>query len=365
MFWRNLGRQLRASWGRSRALVGGNPLAVLLAAAFLLWLIPTLLVTIRAGRTGFGARSLWDWLDLLIVPLALAVLALYLNRSERAAERRAAEQRAMTEREIAATARHQATLEAYYDRMAELMLPPHELLDSAAGSPVRVIAQARTLAALRSLDARRVSQLARFLAGAGLSAREKPLIDFQGADLSGASFAGANLSRLNLAGINLAGADLRGADLSESDLSGADLSQAALPEANLSSAILTSADLSETDLREADLSDAQASGAILGHARLGGAYLLRADLTRAVLVNADLCEAHLYDADLGEARLAGADLSGVDLLGDLFGKKLLLLSLRDADLTGATMPDGRPFAAWLPDQPAEIQAQLARPNQGG
>ncbi len=41
--------------------------------------------TIQAKNTGFETKSLWDWMELLIIPFVLA-LGAFLNRSERAVE---------------------------------------------------------------------------------------------------------------------------------------------------------------------------------------------------------------------------------------------------------------------------------------
>jgi hypothetical protein len=87
----------------------------------------------RVAWTGFGdyappnsefvrAKTLWDWMDLLVIPLVLAAGAFYLERSERAVERRAAEDHAKLEREIATDRQQEAALQTYLDRMADLLL---------------------------------------------------------------------------------------------------------------------------------------------------------------------------------------------------------------------------------------------------
>ena len=39
--------------------------------------------TIRFGNTGFETKTLWDWMELLVIPLVLALGAFVLNRSEK------------------------------------------------------------------------------------------------------------------------------------------------------------------------------------------------------------------------------------------------------------------------------------------
>ena len=86
-------------------------------------------------------KTLWDWLDLLIVPAVLAGGAYLFNRAERRNESQIAEQRA-----------RDATLQAYLDQMTTLLLEK-ELRKSKPDTEIREVARIRTLTALRRLDA--------------------------------------------------------------------------------------------------------------------------------------------------------------------------------------------------------------------
>ena len=70
-----------------------------------------LIQTARARNTGFETKTLWDWLELLVIPVFLAGGAFYLNRSERAVER-----------EIATDRQQEVALQTYLDRMTDLLL---------------------------------------------------------------------------------------------------------------------------------------------------------------------------------------------------------------------------------------------------
>src|SRR5215211_3280317 len=98
--------------------------------------------TVRLKNTGFQAKTLWDWMELLVVPLFLAGGALYLQRSERAVER-----------EIAIDRQQEAALQSYLDRMAELLLK--EKLRTSKNKEVRDVAKIRTFSVLFGLDERR------------------------------------------------------------------------------------------------------------------------------------------------------------------------------------------------------------------
>jgi uncharacterized protein YjbI with pentapeptide repeats len=242
------------------------------------------------GWTGFIGnnklgKTLWDWLQLLIIPLALAIIAILFNRTERKNEQR-----------IASDNQQEAALQGYIKEMSELLLEKN-LRDSQPKDEVRTIARVLTLTVVRRCDAERKASVLQFLYESGLIDKNKRIINLKGADLSGAN--------------------LIYADLSEADLSEADLSEANLSVANLSGAILSLADM---------------TGANLGTAVLKGADLILADL-----IGANLRTAYLGEADLSGAELKGANLRAADLSGAKVTSKQLdqALSLKDA-----TMPDG-------------------------
>jgi hypothetical protein len=78
----------------------------------------------------------------------LALGALWFNASQKRTELTVTEKERSTEREIARDSQQQSTLEAYYDRMADLLLN-HGLRETAATDEERSIARARILAVLR------------------------------------------------------------------------------------------------------------------------------------------------------------------------------------------------------------------------
>ncbi len=257
------------------------------------------------------ARTLWNWLELLIVPTVLAVGALLFNRSERRAEREIADKRAQQDRDLASHRAQEVALQSYLDKMTELLLE-NGLRESEQASEVRVIAKARTLTALTGLDGSKRALLLGFLYEAALVTKGEAVIDLRGANLSGAY--------LDLT--NLSGANLIEAILHEAHLFGADLSGAHLSGANLDSAYLSTADLSAADLHRA----------YLRLADLGGAILFGADLSEANLTAADLHQAYLDNANLSKADLSYADLTSATVSEEQLAQA--------TSLRGATMPDG-------------------------
>lgn len=98
--------------------------------------------------TGFGEKKLWNFLELLIVPVVLALGAFYF------------EEQASNRQEQNTTTRYQQeALAKYFDQMTQLLLEKN-LRQS--GSEAQVIARARTLSTLGELDENRKGLLLKF-----------------------------------------------------------------------------------------------------------------------------------------------------------------------------------------------------------
>src|SRR5918994_1606692 len=198
--------------------------------------------------TGFRGMTVRDWLDLLVVPLALVVISFLFTTQQDQRQQQTENQRAEAERELAEQRAQDEALQAYLNQMSSLLLE-QDLRASEKRSEVRTLARARTLTVLGRLDPSRKADVIQFLVEADLVQRadgRDPIIGLSGANLSGADLSDADLSYANLSE-----ADLSEAVLSEANLRGAFLSYANVSEANLSNA-----DLSQADLREAVLFDA-------------------------------------------------------------------------------------------------------------
>lgn len=242
------------------------------------------------------AKTLWDWLQLLVIPLALAVLAFLLNNSQTNREQRREDERAARQSVIAADAAREEALRGYLTQMSGLILD-RELLRSRPDDDVRAVARTVTLTTLRRVDGERRGLVVQFLAEARLLSEDDPKVGLEDADLRSADLRGAWLLGVNLFEANLAGADLAGAYLASANLSGT-----RLVGANLARATLAEARLPLANLAEASLKGAHLKGASLAGANLKGANLERADLGGAALV-----DANLEGADLREARLDDAE----------------------------------------------------------
>jgi hypothetical protein len=296
----------------------------------------------KQSRWGFRGMTVRDWLQLLIVPVALVVIGFLFTlqqdaRQQAIEDQRAQQaqkienQRAEAERELAEQRAQDEALQAYFDQMSGLLLE-RDLRESEEDSEVRTLARARTLTVLERVGPSRKTAVMQFLVEAELVQRvggRGPIITLTGADLRNTDLQVANLS-----GANLSDADLTRADVDSADLRFANLSNVDLEDASVFNADLGKADLSYADLTRAELSSTNLNGA---------------DLSYANLIYADLSRADLGKADLSRAWLDRADLSNA------LGITNTELEQQAETLEGATMPNGQKYEDWLKDKegPAE------------
>ncbi len=308
--------QVKGSWRKSITAVG-----IIILIAILIFLAGDYAGLGIFNWAGVRDKTLWDWLQLLIIPVVLAGGAMWFSRAEREAERRRADDRSRI-----------AALETFLDKITDVLLDPDWRRSEATLAQVKGALRVRTLTTLERLDVKRKGTVVRFLYMADLIERRNPDVELQQADLSG-----VNLSKIGLNGANLSKATLSKADLNTADLSAADLSAADLSAANLNWAKLSETDLSGANLR----------GTTLITAKLGGANLRRANLRGADLRGANLCEASLIGANLRGADLRGARLGKANLWdANLSRANLSETNLREANLIKITYDD---YTLWPED----------------
>jgi hypothetical protein len=234
-------------------------LLILVLAAITIIMSETIPILPQINGLGFGAKTFWDWLQLIIVPLILAVTGVVLNTTIQRTQREREEKRAETERSIADDRLKEQAWQSYLDKMTELLLK-EQLQRSGPDDNVRTVARARTLTTLRGLDGERKGALLRFLYESKLIDGEKPVVDLSSADLReavlvGAELKGANLGWTFLVEANFFSAGLKGASLAEARLTGANFEHASLEGTNLSGANLRGAKVTSEQLAKAILDE--------------------------------------------------------------------------------------------------------------
>jgi uncharacterized protein YjbI with pentapeptide repeats len=186
------------------------------------------------------AKNLWDWLDLLIVPIALALGAYFLENTRQSANRKVETDR-----------QRQQTLEDCINKISELSLSS---AFGQIGSPGRNLARTRVLTALKVLDGGRKSQLLQFLYELGLISN-KPIIILTGADFSDAELDEASLTAATIHGAYFTRASIKKSNLDNASLIGCDFSDADFSDARLTGTNLTLAQFARTNFSRAALKD--------------------------------------------------------------------------------------------------------------
>jgi uncharacterized protein YjbI with pentapeptide repeats len=267
----------------------------------------------RPGWTGVSGKKFWDYLELLVVPAALALGLAWLNWAQRQRERAAEDIQQERELEVQNQRAQDAALEEYLKQMSQLLRDKDgPLRQSEEGDEVRSLARSWTLTVLPRLDGERKRSVLQFLYEANLIRRDACIL----------SLREANLTKANLHGINLQRANLRGADL-----------QAANPP---------SAEDSQMEERIQELRYtkilARSTVAFTGVLLLGGVTAVSSIIRQRSLGEYDLGGPNLEQIDLEGANLTGANLKGANLSGaNLRGALLSNTNLFGANLEGASL----------------------------
>jgi Pentapeptide repeats (8 copies) len=256
--------------------------------------------------SGLGWKK--DLLDVVLVPLTIAIFGSIISLAQYCGQLNAEDQRAQD-----------VALQAYLDQMSRLMLDDEEpLRSSAEGSEeVRTLARSRTLTVLPRLDRDKKRAVLRFLTEAQLINESDPVVPLAGAD-----FSKANLSEGTFVGaVDVKSSPAVGETTTFSP-SGPCIPvvQAPLPA--------ECTDQSRRELVGIDLSAVDLTGA---------------NLSRANLLNANLSGANLSGADLSDANLSGANLTNAR------GVTNEELEKQAKSLEGATMLNGQKYEDWLKD----------------
>jgi hypothetical protein len=232
--------------------------------------------------------TLWDWLQVLAVPITVGAAVPLLNWLQKNRELDIGQLQKERELEVEKQRAQDEALQAYLDQLTQLLVTQHDqhLVKLQVDEEVRRVIKARTESLLRSVNAHRKWSIVLFLAVMELLETEDPIVSLAGADLRevngyGAPLEGIDLKEANLEGANLRGANLEGANLTGANLTGADLEGANFQGAELAKANLQRANLVGTNLQETNLPRAEFQWADFSGAQLQRAHLREANLDHA------------------------------------------------------------------------------------
>jgi hypothetical protein len=136
------------------------------------------------------SKTLWDWLQLLLIPVLLAAGGYWFQAQQHANDQIIAKANRDKDMQIASDQQQEATLNAYLDDMTTLLLDKklgsQAAADKAASAEAAVVARERTLTTLLRLHDGRNRIVLQFLQDAHLIGIQDAVIDLSNADLSNA-----------------------------------------------------------------------------------------------------------------------------------------------------------------------------------
>lgn len=285
--------------------------------------------------------TLWDFLELFIIPIILTVGGLLYEGISRKRERdREKEERVLEKerrnledrrnqeeaerrdklRESTDRERYQhANLSEFMDRIEALYGSKGERLFD-VDEPTRATARARIKHVLHQADMKRKQYVIDFLLDSKLALvtdeRDKKHSLLEGFSLEETDFCGLKMNRFDLTGVNLEGSrfelspDLNGVEM-PADLSGACLSTANISKVNFSGALLSDANLSGVRTN-AEPNESKENQTFFSHSQMEQCDLSHAQLWNVQFDNVTLIKAKFYATYLHKCTITGeSNLSNV------------------------------------------------------
>jgi len=278
-------------------------------------------VVLRSNDLETPQKYIWDWLDLLVVPVVLAlggILITFINE--------------INNREIAAYQRHLdrdldlsnkqkdfdlqesmhqiRLLSEYLSNMSKLMLD-YKLRQKRKS--VRDIANAWTINAMMNLNKDNKGEALRFLYNSDLISGNNPVVNVSEMDFSETILKASNLSGANLSGIILNNSDLNktnlsGTNLTNAKLSDADLSEAIINDINFTSAEGSSIILSDCNIHNLEVHRVKFPGAILENVNIYNSSFNRANFRELLVKDSDISEFSFNNCELQESYIDSSEL---------------------------------------------------------
>lgn len=294
-----------------------KPLTLTVTLLIMIGLIFILLRTYQVRNLGFDEKTLWDWLTLLILPLAVGLGIWWLDKVERSSDNERQRDRDREQRQT-----------AFLTNMTHVLgqqIDDNQKLSETQLTHIR----SHVLTTLPGLDGSRKAFVLRYLYEAKLIMRAdtepKSLgrVKLENADFSGLVFINGKLHSADLSGASFEGADFQGTELDNCSLSNANLKRVSFISSRLLKADLTGADLSGANV-------------------CGGANLSDATLERATLESLVWDPTTIVAGTLMDKSRPGGSLAYLDVLGQtgheastFFDEEALTEKIRHAEKTEA------------------------------
>jgi uncharacterized protein YjbI with pentapeptide repeats len=236
---------------------------------------------------GFQDKTVWDFLELLIVPALIAVSVAYLSIQERKNELIQTEKNNALQRELTDIRLQEERIENYLQKMTDL-LTEKSLNRSKAHDPSRVAARSLTGWILARIHHPRRGFILSFLYEAGLLTTHDPKIVAKNINLSQVYLPNTDLNNINLSGAILVKSNFMWSNLKNS---------------NFSHALINESSFFETDFTNCNFKEANLSGAKMKLCNFTNVDFSNANLRGAVLSMANLTNAKISQEQIRQVKL--------------------------------------------------------------
>lgn len=285
--------------------------------------------------TGFQNKTLWDWIDLLIVPLVLAIASWTLGRFEK-----------NIESNISADRFRETTIQSYLSQMNLILSEQRDNLEK-PNSPINQVANLNTENIFQFLSSdipkKKVVLLYLYKAGLLQVTDVKQLNSIL--HIENLDFAGINLERISLNQSCLQNCYFKNANLRFSNLSECNFDESKFSKASLTGALLIGSSFQNSRFDYAILDGIVANRVNFSHALLYQSSLQLATLTEGVFEGASLTKSLCHNAYFDGANLSYASLDNSDLRSASFSSAIMIgcvlkkakaqkAVFREANLTG-------------------------------
>lgn len=214
-------------------------------------------VTYDKNTNEQDVKKLWDWLDLLIIPLSIAIIGWIYKENEKLRDSKKEFENKQNE-----------TLDSYFRVISDLIIKSH-LLDNKLNSESKIIARTRTIVAIENLNSERKGQVLQFLhesnlinnvielLGANFKSSEVSGIVLRNTTIKGVYFCDSKFIKSYLDNSDLTSCDFTNTDFSDSSMQNTNLSYTKLINCKLVNIDLTTVNFEGVDLTNADLSNSK------------------------------------------------------------------------------------------------------------
>ena len=312
-------------------------------------------------------RTLWDWFELLIFPIALALFAYYLNNYQKKMEHKIAEERFNLERELRKDYERENLLRKFFDDI-NYLLTEKNLMSSPVDSTERSIARNKTLTTVRELDGVRKGKLFEFLFDSKLISIENCIVDLSSADFSNTvlnnyifekivlkhvNFLGSNLNGIFIIDSNISISNFNKSNLENMSFSGSSINRCTFNKSNLSSTYFDGAKITNSYFNNSIMKYATFSLAKikrskfiesdLHYGEFDGTEIYSSQFDKSVFENSvfsqsNVCFSRFHSSNLKNANFDFSNLSKIDFTNAIMGDDWNRNCSTQMDIT---LPDGQ------------------------